>query len=471
MNKNYFRYLLKKNKKLIIVQFLILIALYCYSNINLRTYNNYLLVVFFGLKDFIKVYLYACVIIYPIYLISKNYKQNGNDINLSLPITKEKRYLNELIFGWLIIFIPYLIWILVNHITGYLYIESQSVDSALLRYVLIILPTTLIYLLNCLIAIKSNSLFGAVTIIILTNLIILILPYVFEIFFSANSTGKSLSVINNLYFNNHNSRIYTESINFASFLFLLICPYQLFKNLIYGQFDLYMLMSIIIYFMMIVILLFLNLITYKNKKSEDYGSKKHNKYMYSSIICLISFMILLLVISQSRLNVVCIWLVTIFCFYIGTFCLAERNISISFKKILVYLLLITCAITFRISYVYTRGFGSLHSYRSIEEIENIIIYMGDENLKLSDDVRYDKKQKENVQAELINIQDELVDKYCDENLWWKAEDADVYSYFNVMYDGNEILDIEKNYVYYVDPQIQKEIMQRLESIGFDIKEY
>lgn len=471
MNKNYFKYLLKKNKKLIIVQFLVLIALYCYSNINPWSYNSYLLMGFFVLKDFIKVYLYACVIIYPIYLTSKNYKQNGNDINLSLPITKEKRYLNELIFGWLIIFIPYLIWILVNHITGYLYIESQFGDTSLLKYFLIILPTTLIFLLNCLIAIKSNSLFDAITVIILTNVIIIVLPYVFDIFFSANSTGKSLSVINELYFNNHNNKIYTESINFVSFLFLLICPYQLYRNLIYGQFDLYMLMSIIAYFMMIVILLFLNLIAYKNKKSEDYGSKKHNKYMYSSIIFLITFMLLLLVVSQSRLIVVCIWLVTIFSFYIGTFCLAERNISISVKKILVYLLLITCAITFRMSYVYTRGFGYLHSYRSIEEIENIIIYMSDKTLKLSDDVRYDKQQKENIQAELINIQDELIDKYCNENLWWKAEDADVHSYFSVMYDGNEILDTEKNYVYYVDPQIQKEIMQRLESIGFDINEY
>lgn len=470
MNKNYFKYLLKRNKKLVIVQFLVLIALYCYSNINLLTYNSYMLAVFFGFKDFIKLYLYACVIIYPIYLISKNYKQNGNDINLSLPITKEKRYLNELIFGWLIIFIPYLIWILVNHITGYLYIESQFGDTTLLKYFLIIFPTTLIFLLNCLIAIKSNSLFNAITVIVLTNLIIIILPYVFDIFFSANSTGKSLSVISEFYFNNHNNKVYTESINFVSFLFLLICPYQLFRNLIYGQFDLYMLMSIIAYFMMIVILLFLNLITYKNKKSEDYGSKKHNKYMYSFIICLITFMLLLLVVSQSKLIVVCIWLVTIFCFYIGTFCLAERNISISVKKILVYLLLITCAITFRISYVYTRGFGSLHSYRSIEEIENIIIYMSDETLKLSDDVRYDKQQKENIQAELINIQDELIDKYCNENLW-KAEDADVYSYFSVMYDGNEIQGTKKNYVYYVDPQIQKEIMQRLESIGFDINEY
>lgn len=469
MNKMYLKHLLKKNKKLVMIQFLILIALYCYVNINPFSNNIFIHMGLFGLKDIIKLYLYACVMIYPIYLIAKNYKQNGIDFHLSLPITKEKRYRNELMFGWLIIFIPYLTWILINHISVNLYIESQSGDSALLRYLLIIFPTTLIFLLNCLIAIKSNHLFDAVTIIIITNLIIFIFPYVFDIFFSMNSTGRSLSVVSDVYFNNN--RIYTESINFTSFLFLLIGPYQFVRNLMYGEFNMYMLMSIIIYVMMIVVLLFLNLITYKNKKSEDFGTKKSNRYIYSSIICLITFMFLLLVISQARWIVLCIWLVSIFCFYIASFCIAERKISISIKKILVYLLLIACAITFRITYVYTHGFERLHSYRSIEKIENIKIYANDTTLNLNVDVAYDKQKKEIAKAELINIQDELVDKYCDDNLWWKAEESDAYSYLNVIYDGNETEDTGMTYLYYVDPQIHKDIMQRLESVGFDIKEY
>lgn len=468
MNKTYLKHLLKRNKKLIIIQFLILITLYCYSNINPFTNNIYLYMRLFGLKDIINTYLYACVIIYPIYLISKNYKQNGCDLNLSLPITKEKRYLNELIFGWIIIFIPYIIWIFLNYFTGYLRVETLNSVHILFRSMLIILPMTVIFLLNCLISIKSNHLFDAILIVITSNLAIFILPYTLDVFFSNNSIGSSLSVISDYIFNY--DILSVEPLHFASFLFLLICPYQFIRVLLYGQFDMYMLMAIALYLMMVVLLLFLNLITYRNKKSEDYGSKKHNKYMYSSIICLITFMILLLVISQSKLNVVCIWLVTIFCFYIGTFCLAERNISISFKKILVYLLLIACTIIFRITYVYTYGFGCFHDYRSIEEVEKITISTSYGIMVPSNDIRYDKEKLQRLNEELLVIQDELVEKYRNNNLWRKEEDTNSYKYINIMYNQGTDRETGMNFQYSVDLQTYREIIKQFNSLGL-ITEY
>lgn len=461
MNKTYLKHLLKRNKKLIIIQFIIVIALYCYSALVNSGYssNAYGLFGLFGIGDGIKIYLYGCAIIYPIYLNLRNYKQNGNDFLLSLPMNKEKRYLNELVFSWLLIFIPYLIWIFINFLVPNHNVMENYELNVLFRYLIIILPISTLYLLNSLIALKSNNLMDAIILVATLNLTLYFLPSIVESFIDSNSCGGSISSI---HYNREITGFGYYPYSLVSIALSFCFPYESVRSLLSYLMNNFMFIYIILYGIYSVILLFLNLIIYRNKRSEEYGGQTVSKFGYPLIISIMTCGLMLITGINLYSSVI------IFCIYMGAYFLAERKISFSFRKILVFAGIVLFIISLRTLYVGTKGFGSYDSYQKLDSIDRIHVYFsGNEieylELKMEDLSEFKQDEQVKIKKELEKTQNRLVEDYCNKNLWWKTNSSNDVIFMNIIYyQDKEYYD----YHYKVDLKTRNNIINHLNALGF-----
>lgn len=465
MNKTYLKHLLKRNKKLIIIQFIIVIALYCYSAlVNYPIYNGYStnaygLFSLFGIGDGIKIYLYGCVIIYPIYLNLKNYKQNGNDFLLSLPINKEKRYLNELVFSWLLIFIPYLIWVFINYLVPNHSVMENNELNVLFRYLIIILPISTLYLLNSLISVKSNNLMDAIILVATLNLTLYFLSSIVESFIDSNSFGGSISSI---HYDKEITGLGYYSYSLVTVALSFCFPYESVRSLLSCTMNNFIFVHIVLYCIYSVILLFLNLIIYKNKRSEEYGGQTVSKLGYPLIISIMTCGLMLFTGIHLYSSVI------IFCIYMGSYFLAERKISFSFRKILVFAGIVLFILSLRTLYVGTKGFGSYESYQKLDTINRIHVYFsgnGREVLELNMEDLSEFKQDEQVKIkkELEKTQNKLIEDYCNKNLWWKTNSTNDVIFMNISYYQDEE---RYNYYYKVDLMTRDNIINHLNALGF-----
>lgn len=460
MNKQYFTYLLKKNKKMLLVLFAITIALYCISNVN----TGYL----YGVVDKEKIFLYACITIIPIYIHLKNYKQNGNDLLLSLPISKEKRYLNELVFGWLLIMLPYLAITVVKYLMGTDERYLHNSIYMLIRNILILFPYMTLYLMNAFIAVKSNNLIDAIILIITINFGIYILPNCLVMFFNENEVAKGIGD----YFSQHKEM--GGLISNKDIIESYFSPYaatRLLKGYIPPKDNAFTILNtslIFIYFIYSIILGFLNIIYYRNKKSETCGERTTSRLGYPLAIILITFILITCVNVLHNLLIVFICYLFIFVVYIGAYWIAERKLSISFKKIGLFVGIIACSLVLRTSFVYTYGFSTYHSYRSIEDVDELIIriYDFDSNVSFLSNVSSndDKKQQE-LKAILIDIQDQLVEDYRTNNLWWYKQPLQSKTHLDIYYNGDKTYAFNKSYSYILDKEVGEEIIKHLRVTG------
>ncbi|NBK97071.1 MAG: hypothetical protein EOM50_03470 [Erysipelotrichia bacterium] len=460
MNKAYCRYLLKKNKKLIIMHFAIVIALFCYgANANSGIFNGYGL---FNLSD-IKMYLYVCVIVYPIYLHLKDYTQSGNDFILSLPMKKEKRYFCELLFIFCIIILPYILfciyqWFSGNYVLNYT--TSFTNIECFIKDMITLLPVMVLYLLNNLIATKSNHLVDAIVLILTLNLVLYLMPMVLISYIDNNTVGQSIA---NYYY----------TFNVFSVIMLLVSPNYAINQLNFYSLDAMKEMGwiwlclFVLYVFYVVALLLLNLITYKNKASETCGEKTTSRLGYPLVIHLLAFVLVCLANMQSQLSIAIIIWTFIFCGYVSAYFIKERSIHFSFKRIGAFLLIIVISLSLRSVYIASYGFNFYHNYRNEKQGNNIaIFYYGNTPFHAQlDEEKFSDTQLQQIQKEMIALQDELVETYRKNNIWWYEDTKTDTLLISYQSEGSQL---DNPYTYEVNLKTGKEIKQRLEKMGFTI---
>lgn len=471
MNRRYFKYLLKKNKKLLLVLSTLATVLYCSSL--LTTQDSYFITQGIGLTRLLslnlsKIYLIGFVIVYPVYMHIKNYKQNGNDLVLSIPISKEKRYLCELVVGWILLVIPYIIIILLTYLMNNNYLYTISRFRMLILNLLILLPITMLYLLNQLIAMKSNNLVDVIILIVTLSLIFYLLPSVMMSFFDNNSNGF------NYYSLSYGAKTAMISISLVMLILSLFSPFEAIDLLgIYMQSEganiiMLILILCVFYIIYIVFLMFLNLIGYRNKKSEDYGGKTTSRIGYPVVIFLTTFILITVANTQNNFILACIGYVIIFCIFMSAYFIYQRKIYISLKNVVFFFMIIIFSLSLRSVYVYTYGFNTWMSYHNIENASKYTIDKNESYLNTilyRYDLRtyYDKDNQEKINKELAKFQDELLDEYRQNNLWWYANDKEINVYIAYEDDNNNIT----NYKYKLDKKTFYKLEALLNELGFE----
>lgn len=454
MSKAYFIYLLKRNKKLIFVQFAILIAIFSLIKVQMNGAHREDVVMLY-----LNYYLASCTIIYPIYLHTRNFKQNGNDLFASLPMKKEKFYFTEIVFGVFLIFVPYFIALLFLPLTSWAYNFLVLISIAVIMLA--------VYMFNHFLLVKCNNLMDGIIIVLTINLALWIFPSVliqFLSYITITSTNFTyMGILSYLAVDNPIVNLLYASPYYVTSVLREMTLHGISYNMTFNV------IILICYLMSSILLVFANLISFRNKKVEVIGGKSISAMSYPFVISLVTIIGIVYIMAAYEINIAIIAFIILFCFYIGAFAFADRKISISWKRIISYVAMIIAIMMLRVVFITTNGFQTYNQYKNYD-IEDVTVDISQDldyfSLKYQEDTGVSDEQnvlaKDNMKKELDDIITLLIEDFKEKNLLWNDRN---YVNLNYIYlDYNDGL----RYVFKAEKTQVTNIKERLMNSGMYI---
>lgn len=393
--KKYLKYLLLKNKKLfiiLIVLFIVVHPLFILNNILGQYLNLYNEVrAYTSIALFIVMFL---ALIVPIVMQKKQMEIRGTDVLYSLPMKKEKRMYTEIIYGWLLIFIPYIISCLLTTLIIVNYIKTDTVQlcSFFLYYVII---ASTWYLFNTFIISKCNSIRDAIIVEGLYLLVMLLLYIQPSSFFNINSISQEVANI---------------MLNKSQILFEFISPINALIALNYQNVGW---IVAIVNIMYCVILQWLIKISIKRKQAEKSEGISDSRILYPLALFLIIFIMLTSTASNYDNSIAIINCLFLFlCYLIGNF-IAQRKFKVKMRHVILFIGSIAISFVFKSIYIQTGCFEEAYSYQHIKNADKIYVayslYEDDEN-NIYNLSGYEDSL-DNVLKASLKVQDKLVNEY------------------------------------------------------------
>lgn len=449
--KKYLKYLLLKNKKLfiiLIVLFIVVHPLFILNNIlgqHLKLFNEMrahsiiaLLIVMF------------LALIIPVIMQKKQMEIRGTDVLYSLPMKQEKRIYTEIIYGWLLIFIPYIISCLLTTMIIVNYIKTDAVllCSFFVYYVII---ASAWYLFNTFIISKCNSIRDAIIVEGLYLLVLFLLYIQPSNFFTINSISQEVANI---------------MVNKSQILFEFISPINAIIALNYQNAGW---MVAIVNIMYCVILLWLIKMSIKRKQAEKSEGISDSRILYPLALFLIIFIMLTSTASNYNDNGIalinCLFL--FLCYIIGNF-IAQRKFKVKVRHVILFIGSIAFSFVLKSIYIQTGCFEGAYSYQHIKNADKI--YVAYSLYETGEDNQYDLSEYnlsgyddslDNILNASLKVQDKLVDEYKKRenessrfisngylNVQYfqsKNEEVQVYSYAISYSDAQEIKRVFNEY--------------------------
>lgn len=479
MSKTYVKYLLTKHKKLLFVEIVILIAIIAYLNFvggglfgyltngagaNFDSVPNY------QLHSVLKYFLVLNGIIMPLYLNVKYYKQNGNDLFLSLPIKKEKRFLSEMMFGWIVVVVPAFISVLFSVISGYMY--DTSLFSMALQYMIVF---TLFYVINCYVAVKTNNLFDSIVLVLSLAFIMTQLPGTIETLIRSNTITDAFY------------SIYDFSgggtIHFINIIMCCLSPIFMLTQLFQFADTFYLngainVMIIIFYLVAITLMVWLTLRAYKNKRVEQYGGKTKSRICYPFMITMLCAMLLSLFLSPDMHTMgIVIAIVVIFIIFLAAFFLADRRVHFKVSYFIGFASLLVGVLLFRAVVISSDGFGTIQKNYQKNDIDIIEVsyYSANPESYSNYQINFGEDGYNAAKSELDCFLNQNIQKYKDDNRWWpqyrNPNKANIY--VTILYrNHNEYLVASSGYYRFSISKDQLNKIKRLvEKYDFQVMEY
>lgn len=403
--KKYLKYLLNKNKRLFVVftvLFTIMHSLFLLLDVSESVYINRFEKNIESVSSYSSLALIGLVlliIIMPVMIQKKQMSVNGADLIYSIPMKREKRLFTEILYGWIVIFIPFIISCIFV-----LFIMSMtiSVNLVMLAFYFLhcVIVTSAWYFFNVFIVNKCNSIRDSFIVEVLYIVIFLLIIALITNFFSFNSitietAGAIIQKWNNI-------------IEFVVPISALIAKNYLDNGWILS----------LAYLIYSIILLVLIKKSSQNKQAEKSGDLSESKLLYPLALNLIIIIILISSVS-GRFNLGTKFQYYIFlfiCYIVGNF-VAQRRFKVKVKHILLFIVCITISYIFRYAYIQTACFNEAYSYREIKNVDKIYItYTLHGNYE---NQTYDLiGMEENLDIVMdvsVKIQDEFVKEYKESN--------------------------------------------------------
>lgn len=457
--KKYLEYLLQKNKRLFVIfttLFMVVHSLSLLLYISEDTYINRFEDNLYNARSFSVVAIIVLVIlinIMPVMIQKKQMNLNSADLIYSIPIKREKCLFAEIIYGWIIVFVPFVIsCILVLLIMS----MSISVNLVLLTsyFIYCIIVTSAWYLFNVFIVSKCNTTRDSFIIEVLYLLIFILILTQISAFFYANSINEEVA-----------------SVVLAKWNYVLeyLSPID---GLIAQNFsDNGWILSIAYLIYCILFLLLINK-SIKNKQAEKSGDISESKLLYPLTLNLIIIIILISSVNFTATEAVDLkHLVFLFiCYITGNF-IAQRQFKIRVKHILLFIVCIAISYTFRYVYIQSACFNEAYSYREIKNVDKIYItytlYENYENLTY--DLTGMEENLDVVKEATLELQDGFVNNYKENNAPMSNLSKDGYIKIQYIHRGKETT--LKEYTYDIvasDVQKIKKLFYKYEQT-FDLK--
>ena len=373
INKDYFKYLIKQNKKYLILIYLvgIIIPFWVFNEYapSLKLAGTLSLVYGLGL---------SCIV--PIYLFSFLQKKKSNILYFSLPIKKESLYLTTSLFSYFATILPVVIYQLIAQS-----IVSYKMGFSFGAFILAIIITIVhMFAMNTFIT----------TIILLTqnsvDNFICSFAYIFLpllIFIALSNCATN--IVYKMMLGEGN---YTHSLN--AILYYLSIPYNGLAQMKYIELHVTRIPSI--YWLIIsLVLSFVNYRLFIKRTVEQSESHTKSFFMYPLIIILGTFAMLLVMYTMDfKSNVLSFTI--IFMIYLIMYYFSKRKVYFNWKIPTIFILLVVSCIGFSSVYAHTKGFHSIYEVPSTSSIKQM-------RLNFSFETVYETKHE--LKYKVINVTD------------------------------------------------------------------
>lgn len=347
INKDYFKYLIKQNKKYLILIYLvgIIIPFWVFNEYTPSLDLTGTLSLVYGLG-------LSCIV--PIYLFSFLQKKKSNILYFSLPIKKESLYLTTSLFSYFATILPVVIYQLIAQ-GIFAYKMGISIGAFILAIII-----TIVHMF------AMNTLITTITLLTQNSVdnFICSFAYIFLpllIYIALNNCATN--IVYKMMLGEGN---YTQGLN--AILYYLSIPYNGLAQMKYIELHVTHISSI--YWLIIsLVLSFVNYRLFIKRTVEQSESHTKSFFMYPSIIILGTFaMLLVMYTTDFKSNVLSFTI--IFMIYLIMYYFSKRKVYFNWKIPTILILLVVSCIGFSSIYANTKGFHSIYEVPSTSSIRS-----------------------------------------------------------------------------------------------------
>ncbi len=316
------------------------------------------------------------------------------DMYYALPLAKQKQTLVITMYGWILIFIPFLLSSVLTILFAPL--PSNIRHGLIPLYLSLLIIMSAYYLFNTLLVLKCNSTKDAVIILAMYAVIFWFVLTRIDLFIMQNTFGGTANLLSDSFFNLIPSLISP----FAMLIYQNLSSFNETKTII----------ALIAYVVYAIVFVYFIIRIAKNRKGEDAGAITTSKITYpfalSAIIVILLSTSLTTYADMTRLMSLYVFL---FVGYIGVNFIAQRNFQFKARHIIVFVISILVSFGLRFVYVTSDGFGNSVAFRNIEPEKIESIYYLDYN-RVNDDkseIQVDAKNCNEAYKASMEIQEML----------------------------------------------------------------
>lgn len=352
INKNYFRYLIKKNKYfLLIIWIFSVISMPCYT---ITFKNNYQWTNFSLISSIASVLGLFLSFIVPIYLFAFIQRKQSTIMYLALPIKKESLFLTTSLFSVFATAVPVMICYLISVSIKNYFMPLSAGYNFLSAIVLLIYMLSLQAIITTIILLCQNMLDT-----IIVSIAFMIIPFLFYYTFFIYMSKLILNMMLGI---GSYIQVFAPIINYLSCVYSGILQVSYFINNIplisYAQ---------IIYWL-IIGMIFYVLAFHLFKKRTIEQCEKHTKSIF--IYPILIAVILLSVMMAAYHNEINIYTIILYAIFFILFMLmyffAKRKVCLTWKIPVIYIMFIICCVGFANIFEKTNGFGFITELPKID---------------------------------------------------------------------------------------------------------
>lgn len=413
INKDYFKYLIKQNKKYLILIYVvgIIIPFLTLNSLIPDPYGDFEIVRIPGMISLIYGFALSCIV--PIYLFSFLQKKKSNILYFSLPIKKESLYITTSLFSYFLTLLPVVIYQIIGQCITFSYGAVLSPSTFILAIFI-----TIVHML----AVNSIVTF----VILLTQNIVdsficsfayFSLPLVIYIALDTCATR----VVDKIMLGTGN---YTQALK-------AILSYA--SPVYNGLFQLNNLSSenvsrspIIVWVIIGILLIVINYFLYSKRTIEQSETYTKSVFMYPLIITLSILSLLLFTYAPNKFKTNILPFGIIFMIYLIMYYFSKRKVYFTWKIPVLYIVLIISCVGFSSIYSNTQGFHTLYetppasalesasasfAFNTDYETRNPLVYKDVEvtYIGFNTHSRHAKEQK-NLNKKFVEFINEIMDK-------------------------------------------------------------
>lgn len=445
INKNYFRYLIRQNKRYLLLIWLISFILTPFLTINFLNNGNgenfgqiVVITSMFG-------FLISFVV--PIYLFTFLQKKKSNILYFSLPIKKESLFITTSCFAIFSTIVPvivnYLIAIMIKN-----FFLPASLGSQLFSVILMIIYMLCMESVITVIVLLCQNLLDSYLVSLAYMLVPFLIYGCYKLFLS--TLGNNFMLGSGNY-----TEVFNPMLDYISFI------YNGFLQIAYCMDNTVMISSIqIIYWLIVTIGFdFIAYCLFKRRTLEQSENYTRSVFIYPLLITLIIFSLMLAIYHNEFDTNTITFYILIFVFYLLMYFFAIRKVRFTWKMPAVFIALIISCVGFGYIFQSTHGFAIMSEYPEINKQDEFYFSINSKQPFLYKNERTDYMFIDSKNKNTIKLMYEFHHRLLNENMMTPIQDIEGENYLAVIsisYD-NDVNSTYRSYMLTTEKQIEEYI--------------